>query len=63
MKAIKKTCEVILTIIAVAAFVLCTAEAENGTLQLLWSFGWMAVLGICGCLLDMMGAFKKEDGK
>ena len=61
-KKVKKIVEVILTIIACLSFVLMTGETTDGSVCLLWNFGWMAALAISARLLDKMGTFdKKED--
>ena len=58
MKAIKNLFEVILLIIAFAALILCTAEAKDGSFQIIWSLSWMAVLtGSCWGL-NKLGFFK-----
>jgi hypothetical protein len=53
----KKLLEVILTIIAVIAFVLMTGETRNTSLQLLWTIGWGAVLAGCCKGLERLGKF------
>lgn len=53
----KKLLEVILTIIAVIAFVLMTGETKNTSLQLLWTLGWGAVLAGCCKGLERLGKF------
>ena len=59
-KYIKKSVEVILTIIAVLALVLMTAESKNPSYQVLWSLGWAGVLAGCCKILEKMGTFSKS---
>ena len=60
MKTIKSIAEVILTIVAGVAFVLMFGGNPDGTLNLIWSFGWLAVLVGCGYILDKMGVIRKH---
>ena len=62
-KTIKKLVEVILTIIACTSFILMTAETQDGSVCVLWNFGWMAALAISAKLLEKMGVFDKEEDK
>ena len=59
-KSVKKTIEVILTILACVSFVLMVAERPDGSVCLSWTFGWLAVLAICAKILERMGAFNKQ---
>ena len=58
-KTIKKIVEVILTIIAVIAFVLMTGESSNPSMQVMWTLGWAAVLAGCCRGLEKIGTFNK----
>jgi hypothetical protein len=53
----KKLLEVILTIIAVIAFVLMTGECGKAGLQVLWTLGWAGILVGCCKGLERLGKF------
>jgi hypothetical protein len=53
----KKLLEVILTIIAVIAFVLMTGECGKAGLQVLWTLGWAGILVGCCYGLERLGKF------
>jgi hypothetical protein len=59
MKA-KKFLEVILTLVAIVALVLCTAESLDGRVQVIWSLSWIAIL--TGSLYGL-GKLTKEERK
>lgn len=59
-KSVKKTIEVILTILACVSFVLMVAERPDGSVCLPWTLGWLAVFAICAKILERMGAFNKQ---
>ena len=59
-KVIKKTIEVIITIIACVAFVLMAGERPDGSVCIPWTFGWMAVFAVCAVILGKMGVFNRQ---
>lgn len=56
-KAIKKIIVAILTIIACLSVILMCAERPDGSINLLWSFGWLTALVLSAKTLDKMGVF------
>ena len=61
-KTIKKITEFLLALIAAIALVMMTAEAETMRMQVLSTFGSMAVLYICYKLIERIdpNIFKEE---
>ena len=62
-KYIKKSIEVILTLIACVSLILLVAERPDGTMCLPWTLGWTATLVICAKILSRMGAFSREESR
>lgn len=62
MKTIKRIAEFLLALIAAIALVMMTAEAETIGMQLISTFGSMAVLYICYKLIERIdpNIFKEE---
>lgn len=58
-KAIKKIIVAILTIIACISFVLMLGQNPDGSVNLLWNFGWMASLALSAKALDKLGVFNE----
>lgn len=62
-KVVKKSVEVILTIIACVSFILMTADRPDGSCCLPWTLGWLSALVVSSIILDKMGVFKKEESR
>ena len=58
-KVIKKSIEVILTIIAGVSLVLMLGENADGSACLPWNLGWLAALAVSAFLLGKMGVFNR----
>ena len=60
-KTIKRIVEVILTTTAGIALLLACAENPDGSVNIIWSLGCLAVTIICAKTLERTGAFKREE--
>lgn len=53
----KKITKALLTIVACVSFVLMCAERPDGSVSLIWSFGWLAAFALSAIGLDKLGAY------
>ena len=58
-KVLKKSVEVILTIIICMSLVLMMGETPDGGICLPWALGWMAALVVSCLIMGKMGMFDK----
>lgn len=59
-KLLKKVVEVILTSTLCLSFILMCAEKADGSICILWNFGWLAVFGLSAYFLNKIKGEENE---
>ena len=63
MRTIRRITKAAVKATACVSLILALCETTDGTINLSWNLGWLAVTAISAKILDKMGAFKEEESK